>query len=171
MVRVSTILENGTSSPFEVRSESSCGVHTVLKTLGPQETFRLERSTSDTYLQHWVVMGSAVVLSFSSDELVDNDKITIVSDGSIYKKVVNARPLRSASLPSRRSSYVQPEGAVGSSHRSSASKPPARGFRKFLSSLIGRGSDAPAEESDAQPDLEPDDPSDVHRPHRLHSLP
>ena len=98
MVRVSTILENGTSSPFEVRSESSCGVHTVLKTLGPQETFRLERSTSDTYLQHWVVMGSAVVLSFSSDELVDNDKITIVSDGSIYKKVVNARPLRSASL-------------------------------------------------------------------------
>ena len=98
MVRVSTILENGTFSPFEVRSESSCGVHTVLKTLGPRETFKLERSSSDTYLQHWVVMGSAVVLSFNSDELVDNDKITIVSDGSIYKKVLNARPLRSASL-------------------------------------------------------------------------
>jgi len=98
MVKVATILENGTCSPFEVRSESSCGVHTVLKKLAPQEKFTLERSSSDTYLQHWVVMGSAHVISFSSDELIDYDRITIVNEGSVYKKVVNSRVFKSYSL-------------------------------------------------------------------------
>jgi len=98
MVKVATILENGTSSPFEVRSESSCGVHTFLKTLAPQETFTLERSSSDTYLQHWVVMGSALVISFSSDELVDHDRITIVNEGNLYMKRMNPRLLKSHSM-------------------------------------------------------------------------
>lgn len=98
MVRVSTILENGTSSPFEVRSESSCGVHTVLKALGPGEKFTLQRSSSDTYLQHWVVMGSALVISFSSDELVDNERITILNEGSVYRKVMNPRVFKSHSM-------------------------------------------------------------------------
>ena len=92
MVKVATILENGTGSPFEVRSESSSGVHALLTTLKPQETYKLIRSSSDTYLQHWVVMGAAPVVSFSSDELIDNQKITIVCEGGAsYKKVMIPR--------------------------------------------------------------------------------
>lgn len=86
MVRHITLLENGTDSPFEVRSESSSGVHAHLTTLSPGETYKLVRGSSDTYLQHWVVVGDAPVVCFSSDELIDNEKITIVCDGAAYKK-------------------------------------------------------------------------------------
>jgi hypothetical protein len=91
-MKLATVLENGTDSPFEVRSESSSGVHALLTTLGPKETYKLVRSSSDTYLQHWVVMGDAPVVSFSSDELIDNQRITIVCAGAAtYKKVVVPR--------------------------------------------------------------------------------
>lgn len=166
MVRVSTVIENGTTTPFEVKLESSCGVHTVLKSLAPQEKFTLERSSSDTYSQHWVVMGSALVISFSSDELIDNDTITIVKEGPNYRKVMSPRVYKSHSMPNRRSPYVNPEDEEGSgSYMYSACKPPLRkSFKKLFYSLIGRsGSEDVAMQDESVP-------TPLHLPNRLHSI-
>lgn len=138
-MKLATVLENGTDSPFEVRSESSSGVHALLTTLGPKETYKLVRSSSDTYLQHWVVMGDAPVVSFSSDELIDNQRITIVCAGAAtYKKVVVPRHTpKSISMPNRK---PEPIGGDSPTHTlPNAGKPPLSGIKRFLSSLIRRG--------------------------------
>lgn len=154
---VSTVLENGTRSPFEVRTESSCGVHTTLKTLNPREEFKLVRSSSDTYVLHWVVMNSNHLISFSSDELIDFDRITIVNDGPVYRKVTNPR-YKSNSMPNARSRYDESEEGP------TMCRPPFRkNLKRFYNSFLGRGSDILTEES------EHDSPH-LHHPNRLHSI-
>ncbi|KAG0553577.1 hypothetical protein KC19_12G022200 [Ceratodon purpureus] len=155
-MKLATVLENGTNSPFEVRSESSSGVHALLTTLRPQEIYKLVRSSSDTYLQHWVVMGDAPVVSFSSDELIDNQRITIVCEGgSVYRKLVVPRHTpKSISMPNRNPESIGGESPTHS--LSNAGKPPLSGFKRFFSSLIRRSNSsevAAASSSDSSSSL------------------
>lgn len=92
MGKVATVLENGTDAHCEIKSRSASGVHILVKKLAPKEQYTLERRTSDTYLQHWVFVGRDAVASFSSDELIDNDKIVIEHDGTEFKVAKNPRP-------------------------------------------------------------------------------
>lgn len=86
-MRDSTILENSTASPIEVKSESAAGVHTLITTIRPWGMSELRVSSGDTYLNHWVVVGNAPVVSFSSDDLADNRKIKFyIVDGSYSRQ-------------------------------------------------------------------------------------
>jgi hypothetical protein len=130
-MRLSTILENGTASPIEVKSESATGVHTLMATIKPGLTYKLFQGSSDTYLQHWVVVGNAPVVSFNSDELVDNERIKIImSVGGSYDREVTPRHGVSKPTTTARNERSKSVGAG-----SDVGKPPT-GLRRFLSAVV-----------------------------------
>lgn len=132
MARHSTTLENATESLFEVRSESSSGVHTLLTSLNPGDSYKLVRGSSDTYLQHWVVVGDSPVVNFSSDELVDNERIKIVWNGT-ERKYEKESVLRYSSSRARDMSNEQRPQQPGSASLTLNTGKPPSGIKRFFS--------------------------------------
>lgn len=88
---VRTIVFNNTSQDFTLK-EGNAGVYRDIKVLASKEKHTIELDTNATYREYVVVQNTSGEKEYiTSDDCLDNSKITIVMDGTKHKFEKEAR--------------------------------------------------------------------------------